>query len=213
MIDYVYMQLFPSLKKVVFLDDDVVIQSDLSGLWDIDLAGKVNGAVETCRGNDRFVMSKRFKSYLNFSHPDISSNFDPEECAWAYGMNIFDLDSWRKTNISETYHHWIAKNLKSDLSLWQLGTLPPGLIAFHGHVKLIDPTWHMLGFGYQQNTSMEEVEKAAVIHFNGRAKPWLDIAFPELKNLWSKYVDFEDKFIKTCNIRPWIITYHTYILP
>lgn len=104
-----YMQLFPSLKKVVFLDDDIVIQTDLSPLWDIDMNGKVNGAVETCRGEDKFVMSKRLKNYLNFSHPLIAEAFDPNECAWAYGMNIFDLEAWRKTNISLTYHHWLEQ--------------------------------------------------------------------------------------------------------
>ncbi|KAK6946845.1 Glycosyl transferase, family 8 [Dillenia turbinata] len=195
-------ELFPSLTKVVFLDDDIVIQTDLSPLWDIDLNGKVNGAVETCRGEDKFVMSKRLNSYLNFSHPLIAKNFDPNECAWAYGMNIFDLDAWRKTNISNTYHYWLEENLKSDLSLWQLGTLPPGLIAFHGHVHIIDPFWHMLGLGYQDNTSLADAETAGVIHFNGRAKPWLDIAFPQLQPLWAKYVNFSDKFIKSCNIRP-----------
>lgn len=101
--------MFPSLKKVVFLDDDVVVQTDLSPLWDIDMNGKVNGAVETCRGDDKYVMSKRLKSYLNFSHPLILNNFDPNECAWAYGMNIFDLEAWRKTNISQTYHYWIEE--------------------------------------------------------------------------------------------------------
>lgn len=194
-------ELFPSLNKVVFLDDDIVIQTDLSPLWDIDMEGKVNGAVETCRGDDKFVMSKRFKNYLNFSHPLIAKNFDPEECAWAYGMNIFDLQAWRKTNISHTYHQWLQQNLKSDLSLWQLGTLPPGLIAFHGHVHIIDPFWHMLGLGYQENTSLVDAESAGVIHFNGRAKPWLEIAFPQLKPLWTRYIDFSDKFIKGCNIR------------
>ncbi|XP_010267797.1 PREDICTED: probable galacturonosyltransferase 12 [Nelumbo nucifera] len=194
-------ELFPSLNKVVFLDDDIVVQTDLSPLWDIHMKGKVNGAVETCRGDDKFVMSKRLKSYLNFSHPLISENFDPSECAWAYGMNIFDLEAWRKTNISRTYHYWLRKNLKSDLSLWQLGTLPPGLIAFHGHVHIIDPFWHMLGLGYQENTSIADAEKAGVIHFNGRAKPWLEIAFPQLRPLWAKYVDFSDKFIKTCHIK------------
>ncbi|CAN1224155.1 Probable galacturonosyltransferase 12 [Linum grandiflorum] len=162
-------ELFPSLNKVVFLDDDIVVQADLSPLWDIDLDGK------------------------------ISQHFHPEDCAWAYGMNIFDLDAWRRTNISNIYHHW--QNLKSDLSLWQLGTLPPGLIAFHGYVKAIDPFWHMLGLGYQENTSYEEAESAGVVHFNGRAKPWLDIAFPHLRPLWTRYVDFNDKFIKSCHIR------------
>ncbi|KAJ4982335.1 hypothetical protein NE237_033172 [Protea cynaroides] len=194
-------ELFPSLNKVVFLDDDIVVQTDLSPLWDIDMRGKVNGAVQTCRGDDNFVMSKRLKSYLNFSHPLISENFNPNECAWAYGMNIFDLKAWRKTNISHTYHYWLQKNLKSDLSLWQLGTLPPGLIAFHGHVHVIDPFWHMLGLGYQDNTSIADVERAGVIHFNGRAKPWLEIAFSQLRPLWTKYIDFNDKFIKKCHIK------------
>ncbi|KVI10350.1 Glycosyl transferase, family 8 [Cynara cardunculus var. scolymus] len=193
-------QMFPSLKKVVFLDDDLVVQSDLSPLWEIDMKGKVNGAVETCRGGDKFVMSKRFKSYLNFSHPLISKNFDANECAWAYGMNIFDLQAWRKTNITQNYHYWVQENLKSDLSLWQLGTLPPGLIAFHGEVHVIDPFWHMLGLGYQENTSVADIERAAVLHFNGRAKPWLDIAFPKLRRLWTKYINFSDKFIKSCHI-------------
>lgn len=104
-----FLQLFPSLNKVVFLDDDIVVQTDLSPLWDIDMKGKVNGAVETCRGEDNYVMSKRLKSYLNFSHPLIRQNFDPDECAWAYGMNIFDLEAWRKTNISLTYHYWVEQ--------------------------------------------------------------------------------------------------------
>jgi len=102
-------QLFPNLDKVVFLDDDVVIQRDLSPLWEIDLEGKVNGAVETCRGEDDWVMSKHFRNYFNFSHPLIARNLDPDECAWAYGMNIFDLRAWRRTNIRETYHSWLKE--------------------------------------------------------------------------------------------------------
>ncbi|CAI9109811.1 OLC1v1009716C3 [Oldenlandia corymbosa var. corymbosa] len=102
-------ELFPNLNKVVFLDDDVVIQRDLSPLWDIDLDGKVNGAVETCKGEDEWVMSKRFKNYFNFSHPLIAKNLNPDDCAWAYGMNIFDLHAWRQTHIRDTYHAWLKE--------------------------------------------------------------------------------------------------------
>lgn len=102
-------QLFPNLDKVVFIDDDVVIQRDLSPLWEIDLGGKVNGAVETCKGDDDWVMSKHLRNYFNFSHPLISKNLNPDECAWAYGMNIFDLRAWRKTNIRDTYHTWLKE--------------------------------------------------------------------------------------------------------
>ncbi|CAI9276935.1 unnamed protein product [Lactuca saligna] len=167
-------ELFPNLEKVVFLDDDIVIQRDLSPLWDVDLGGKVNGAVETCK--------------------------DPQECAWAYGMNIFDLKTWRTTNIKKTYHTWLKQNLKSNLTLWRLGTLPPALIAFRGHVHGIDQSWHMLGLGYQNKTNIENVKKAAVIHYNGQSKPWLEIGFEHLRPFWSKYVNYSNDFVKGCHI-------------
>jgi len=113
---------------VVFLDDDVVIQRDLSPLWNIDLKGKVNGAVETCRGEDEWVMSKRFRNYFNFSHPHIAEKLNPDECAWAYGMNIFDLRAWRKTNIRDTYHSWL-KEVKVSGCLNNL--LPFGFFSYH----------------------------------------------------------------------------------
>ncbi|XP_008658926.1 probable galacturonosyltransferase 14-like isoform X1 [Zea mays] len=193
-------ELFPNLNKVVFLDDDIVVQRDLSPLWAINLEGKVNGAVETCRGEDSWVMSKRFRTYFNFSHPVIARSLDPDECAWAYGMNIFDLAAWRKTNIRDTYHFWLKENLKSGLTLWKFGTLPPSLIAFRGHVHGIDPSWHLLGLGYQDKTDIESVRRAAVIHYNGQCKPWLDIAFKNLQPFWTKHVNYSNDFVKNCHI-------------
>ncbi|CAL0299061.1 unnamed protein product [Lupinus luteus] len=193
-------ELYPNLEKVVFLDDDVVVQRDLSPLWEIDLNGKVNGAVETCRGEDKWVMSKHFRTYFNFSHPLIAAHLDPEGCAWAYGMNVFDLRAWRTTNIRETYHSWLRENLKSNLTMWKLGTLPPALIAFRGHVHPIDPSWHMLGLGYQNKTNIESVKKAAVIHYNGQSKPWLEIGFEHLRPFWRKYVNYSNDFVRNCHI-------------
>ncbi|KAK2420012.1 putative galacturonosyltransferase 13 [Trifolium repens] len=193
-------ELFPSLDKVLFLDDDVVVQHDLSPLWEIDMNGKVNGAVETCKGDDKWVMAKHFKSYFNFSHPLIAKHLDPDECAWAYGMNIFDLRTWRMTNIRESYHSWLKENLRSNMTMWKLGTLPPALIAFRGHVYPIDPSWHLLGLGYQNKTSVETVKMAAVIHYNGQSKPWLDIGFEHLRPFWNKYVNYSNDFIRNCHI-------------
>lgn len=193
-------ELFPNLDKVVFLDDDVVVQRDLSPLWEIDLGGKVNGAVETCRGDDERVMAKKFKTYFNFDHPLVAQNLNPDECPWAYGMNIFDLRAWRKTHIRDTYHAWVKENLNSNLTMWRLGTLPPALIAFQGHVQPIDPSWHMLGLGYQNDTNIENVQKAAVIHYNGLAKPWLQIGFAHLKPFWAKYINYSNDFIRNCHM-------------
>ncbi|XP_052197787.1 LOW QUALITY PROTEIN: probable galacturonosyltransferase 9 [Diospyros lotus] len=185
-------EMYPKLHRIVFLDDDVVVQKDLTALWKIDMDGKVNGAVETCFGSFH-----RYAQYLNFSNPLIREKFNPKACAWAFGMNIFDLDAWRRERCTEQYHYW--QNLNEDLSLWKLGTLPPGLVTFYSTTKSLDKSWHVLGLGYNPGVSMDEINNAAVIHFNGNMKPWLDIALNQFKHLWTKYVDYEMEFVQMCN--------------
>ncbi|KAK9284352.1 hypothetical protein L1049_023523 [Liquidambar formosana] len=193
-------ELFPDLNKIVFLDDDVVVQHDLSSLWEMDLNGKVVGAVNSSCGDD-CCLGRKYEDYFNFSNPIISSKFDNDRCGWLYGMNVFDLQEWRSTNITKTYHQWLKLNLNSGLGLWHPGVLPPALIAFEDHVHPIDPSWHVAGLGYRfPEVNQEILETAAVIHFSGPAKPWLEIGFPEVRGLWSRHVNFSNKFIRKCRI-------------
>ncbi|KAJ0641211.1 putative polygalacturonate 4-alpha-galacturonosyltransferase [Helianthus annuus] len=186
-------EIFPKLSKVVFLDDDIVVQKDLSGLWSIDLKGKVNGAVETC--GEKF---HRFDRYLNFLNPIIAKNFDPHACGWAYGMNVFDLEEWKKQNVTQVYHLW--QNLNDERQLWKLGTLPPGLITFWKRVYVLEKSWHVLGLGYNPSVSQKEIERAAVIHYNGNLKPWLEMGIPKFRGYWSRYVDYDQSYMRDCNM-------------
>lgn len=188
-------EIFPKLDKVLFLDDDIVVQKDLTGLWSLNLKGKVNGAVETC--GESF---HRFDRYLNFSNPLISKNFDPRACGWAYGMNVFDLKEWKKQNITGVYHNW--QKLNRDRQLWKLGTLPPGLITFWHRTYPLDRSWHVLGLGYNPNVNQRDIERAAVIHYNGNMKPWLEIGMPKYRHYWTKYVDYDHVYLRECNINP-----------
>ncbi|CAI9761310.1 unnamed protein product [Fraxinus pennsylvanica] len=172
-------EMYPKLHKILFLDDDIVVQRDLTGLWEIDMDGKVNGAVETCFGSFH-----RYAQYMNFSHPLIKAKFSPKACAWAYGMNFFDLDAWRREKCTEEYHYW--QNLNENRTLWKLGTLPPGLITYYSTTKPLDKSWHVLGLGYNPSISMDEINNASVIHFNGNMKPWLDIAITQFRPLWTR---------------------------
>ncbi|KAK4741725.1 hypothetical protein SAY87_025313 [Trapa incisa] len=184
-------EVFPSLKKVVFLDDDVVVQKDLSGLFSIDLNGNVIGAVETC-----METFHRYHKYLNFSHPLIRGHFDPDACGWAFGMNAFDLVEWRNRNVTGIYHYWQEKNV--DRTLWKLGTLPPGLLTFYGLMQPLEPSWHVLGLGYT-DVDFQVIKKGAVLHYNGNSKPWLKIGIEKYKPLWEKYVDYSHLLLQECN--------------
>ncbi|CAN4104442.1 unnamed protein product [Withania somnifera] len=195
-------ELFPDLNKIVFLDDDTVVQHDLSSLWELDLNRKVIGAAFDSSCGDDCCPGRKYKDYFNFTSPIISSKLDYDHCGWLYGMNVFDLQAWRKTSITATYHHWLKLNLNSGFELWNPGALPPSLIAFEGHVHRIDPSWHIAGLGYRSMMNVTEsvLADAAVVHFSGPAKPWLEIGIPGIRSLWSRHVNFSNEFISKCGI-------------
>ncbi|CAD5183193.1 hexosyltransferase GAUT11-like [Musa acuminata AAA Group] len=184
-------QIQPLLEKVVFLDDDVVVQKDLTPLFSVELHGNVVGAVETC-----LEAFHRFYKYINFSNPVVSSKFDPQACGWAFGMNIFDLIAWKKANVTAKYHYWREQN--ADKMIWKRGTLAPGLLAFYGLMEPLDQRWHVLGLGYDPEIDDRLIESAAVVHFNGNMKPWLKSSISRYKNLWEQYIDFSHPLIKDC---------------
>ncbi|XP_073012305.1 polygalacturonate 4-alpha-galacturonosyltransferase-like [Typha latifolia] len=186
-------QVYPKLDKILFLDDDIVVQKDLTGLWSVDLNGNVNGAVETC--GESF---HRFDKYLNFSNPHIARNFDPNACGWAYGMNIFDLKEWKKKDITGIYHKWQTMN--EDRVLWKLGTLPPGLLTFYKLTHPLDKSWHVLGLGYNPSIDRSEIENAAVVHYNGNMKPWLELAMTKYRPYWTKYIKYDHPYVRGCNL-------------
>ncbi|URE24914.1 Glycosyl transferase family 8 [Musa troglodytarum] len=159
-------EVYPALQKVVFLDDDVVVQKDLSKLFTIDLNGNAMGAVETC-----METFHRFHKYLNFSHPLVLA----------------------KKNVTGIYHYWQERN--ADHTLWKLGTLPPGLLAFYGLVEKLDAKWHVLGLGYT-NVDPLLIKNGAVLHYNGNMKPWLKIGMEKYKGLWDKYVDYSHPLLQ-----------------
>lgn len=186
-------EVYPKLDKILFLDDDIVVQKDLTPLWSVNLHGKVNGAVETCGHSFH-----RFDKYLNFSNPHIKRNFDPHACGWAYGMNIFDLQQWKRKDITGIYHKWQVMN--EDRVLWKLGTLPPGLITFYNLTHPLEKSWHVLGLGYNPSVDRGEIDGAAVIHYNGNMKPWLELAMAKYKHYWTRHVKYDHHFLQQCNI-------------
>ncbi|XP_072973026.1 hexosyltransferase GAUT11 [Typha angustifolia] len=184
-------QIHPHLEKVVFLDDDVVVQKDLTALFSVELHGNVIGAVETC-----LEAFHRFYKYLNFSNPLINSKFDPQACGWAFGMNIFDLIAWKKGNVTAQYHYWQDQN--ADQTLWRTGTLPAGLLAFYGLMEPLDRRWHVLGLGHDFEIDDRLIESAAVVHYSGNMKPWQKLAISRYKHIWEHYVNLSHPYVKEC---------------
>ncbi|KAG5043554.1 hypothetical protein AAZX31_03G140900 [Glycine max] len=189
--------IFPTLNKILFFDHDVVVQQDLSGLWNANMKGKVIAAVGTCQeGGTSF---HRMDMFINFSDPFIAKRFDVNACTWAFGMNLFDLQQWRRHNLTALYHRYLQMGSKRPL--WNIGSLPLGWLTFYNKTKVLDRRWHILGLGYDSVVDKNEIERAAIIHYDGIRKPWLDIAMGRYRSYWTKYLNFDLPILQRCNLQ------------
>ncbi|XP_009622341.1 putative galacturonosyltransferase 7 isoform X2 [Nicotiana tabacum] len=181
---YLLPQIFHSLKKVVVLDDDVIVQRDLSDLWGIDMDGKVNGAVQSC--SVRLAQLRKFFG---------NKRVDETSCAWMSGLNVVDLVRWREQDISGRYLK-LVKEMNSEEAV----TLRASLLTFQGEVYALDDKWVLSGLGHKYGVDIEAVKNARVLHFNGKMKPWLELGIHDYTVFWRKFVDPENQFLSDCNI-------------
>ncbi|XP_020259014.1 probable galacturonosyltransferase 6, partial [Asparagus officinalis] len=188
-------EIFPYLNKILLLDHDVVVQKDLRGLWKMDMKGKVLGVVETCGKGDA---SHRLDMLVDFSEPTIANNFDAEACLWAFGMNIFDLHEWRRRGLTRVYNKWLQLVRKEQS--WKAGSLPLGQLTFYNHTLAFDRRWHLVGLGQDSGIDGKEIERAAVIHYNGYMKPWLEIGIQRFRGYWNNFLNYDQPYLQQCNI-------------
>ncbi|CAH2058801.1 unnamed protein product [Thlaspi arvense] len=186
---YILPKLFHKLEKVVILDDDVVVQRDLSPLWDLDMEGKVNGAVKSCS-----VRLGQLKSLKRGS-------FDANACLWMSGLNVIDLARWRELGVSETYQKFYKEMSGGDESREAIA-LQASLLTFQDQVYALDDKWALSGLGYDFYINTETIRNAAILHYNGNMKPWLELGIPQYKNYWRKHLNREDRFLSDCNVNP-----------
>ncbi|MED6186859.1 hypothetical protein PIB30_070699 [Stylosanthes scabra] len=183
--------IFPALNKIILFDHDVVVQQDLSGLWNSDMNGNVIGAVGTCKEGE--TPFHRMDMFINISDPLLGGRFDVNACTWAFGMNLFDLQQWRMHNLTSLYHKYLQMNI---------GIEPLGWLTFYNRTTLLDRRSHVQGLGHNSGVDRNEIEHAAVIHYDGIRKPWLDIAMGRYKNYWNRFLNFDQPFLERCNLQP-----------
>ncbi|PIA59797.1 hypothetical protein AQUCO_00400589v1 [Aquilegia coerulea] len=183
-------EIFQKLNKVVILDDDIVVQRDLSPLWNVQLEGKVNGAVQFCD-----VRLSQLKGYLG------ENSYSQSSCSWMSGLNIVDLVKWRELNLTDTYRRLLQVQNKRDASL-RVGSFPANLLTFQDLVHPLDNSWALSGLGHNYGVDAHAVEEAAVLHYNGNMKPWLELGIRKYKARWKKYLKRADQFMGECNVNP-----------
>ncbi|KAF6158577.1 hypothetical protein GIB67_040091 [Kingdonia uniflora] len=109
-------------------------------------------------------------------------------------LNIVDLVKWRELNLTEIYRRLQLKNST------RVGALPATLLTFHDMVNALDDSWALSGLDHNYGIGTQAIKKAAVLHYNGKMKPWFELGISKYKVYWKKFLTRGDQFMAECNV-------------
>lgn len=165
-----------SIKKVIYLDCDLIVKNDILELWQNDISNYYIGAVENPKFNRQFQLGMPMDSrYFNS------------------GVMIMNLEKWRKDNISDKVVDFLKEN-KDKTLLWDQDGL--NAILF-GKWKQIHPKWNLQtkffkinydDTNFKENEFTDAIKNPSIIHYTNPSKPWHYLNKHPLKNEYYKYL-------------------------
>ncbi|KAE9466928.1 hypothetical protein C3L33_01162, partial [Rhododendron williamsianum] len=175
------------VKKVVYLDSDLVLVDDIAKLAATPLGGLVLAAPEYCNAN--------FTSYFTptfWSNPSLSLTFEGRNaCYFNTGVMVIDLRRWRDGDFTTKIVEWME--LQKRMRIYELGSLPPFLLVFAGNIAPVDHRWNQHGLGGDNFRGLcRDLHPGPVslLHWSGKGKPWARLDASRhcpLDALWAPY--------------------------
>ncbi|CAO2829111.1 unnamed protein product [Amaranthus hypochondriacus] len=191
----------PCVKRVIYLDSDLILVDDIYKLWNTTLSSShIIGAPEYCHANFTVYFTNTFWSNdglksLAFGSDSGSTTRTRKPCYFNTGVMVMDLKKWREGNYRKRIEYWMEIQKKQ--RIYELGSLPPFLLVFGGKIKPINHRWNQHGLGGDNvKGSCRSLHSGPVslLHWSGKGKPWvrLDANKPcPLDHLWQPYDLFQ----------------------
>ncbi|GAA0150117.1 glycosyltransferase [Lithospermum erythrorhizon] len=176
------------VKKVVYLDSDLILVDDITKLAATPLNDDtILAAPEYCNANFTTYFTPTF-----WSNPTLSLTFaDRKACYFNTGVMVIDLERWRTGDYTTKIEEWME--LQKRMRIYELGSLPPFLLVFAGKIAPVDHRWNQHGLGGDNFRGLcRDLHPGPVslLHWSGKGKPWvrLDASRPcPLDALWAPY--------------------------
>ena len=147
------------VKKIIFLDVDMVMLEDISKLWNTDIGDKIVAAVQ-----DQFIqIVSRWGGVNNYKELGIP----PDNEYFNAGLMIVDIPKWEEAGITKKVLACITEN-KNSISFYDQ----------YGLNAILYKNWHRLHPLWNRFAYSEE-EKPYLIHFTGRKPIYKTYPFNE----------------------------------
>lgn len=168
----------PEVERVLYLDADLVVVGDLAELWRTDLQDMALAAVPDPWGQFR-------KADLGI----------PPHAAYVNaGVTLMNLDYWRRHDVAERLVAFIEAR-GSGLMFHDQDAINAVL---HDAIRPVDFRWNFQARMYKidprdpaappRAAVRAAMPQAAIIHYNGRQKPWHFMATVARKGLYRRYL-------------------------
>ncbi|XP_041331239.1 glycosyltransferase 8 domain-containing protein 2 isoform X3 [Pyrgilauda ruficollis] len=172
-------------EKVIYLDDDVIVQGDIQELYNTKLApGHAAAFSDDCDlpSTHEMVrsvgMQNTYMGFLDYRKQAIRDlGISPSTCSFNPGVIVGNMTEWKHQRITKQLEKWMQRNVEENLYSSTLGggvATSPMLIVFHGKYSSINPMWHIRHLGWSPDARYSEqfLQEAKLLHWNGRYKPW-----------------------------------------
>ncbi len=183
-------KVLPALEKVLYLDCDLIVLSDIFELYKTDISNYFLAAIPEPLTNRQEELGM----------PQTAPYFNA-------GIMLLNLDKWRETKITEKLIAFIQEN-PTRLRFWDQDALN----------AILWDKWFPLSLKYNYMTSTIETnpipvekikEHVAIIHFSSKLKPWNYLCNHPLKEIYFNYLaktpwqneKFADKNLKKILIK------------
>jgi UDP-glucose/galactose:(glucosyl)LPS alpha-1,2-glucosyl/galactosyltransferase len=139
------------IKRMLFLDCDLIAIADVSKLTEMDMHGAV-----MCAARDPQNLIEENRRRLGLSQRATYVNT---------GVVLVDLDKWRSGNYTNKVHDFALRNPDKILLAEQCAVNA----VLQAHIALLNGKWnYLVNFDWAEAPETD----ARILHFSGRQKPW-----------------------------------------
>lgn len=172
--------MFPNLKKAIYLDSDMVILDDIAKLYDTELGDNLLGGVP-----DAIIASRQeFRDYA-----ELGCGIYPYTKYFNSGMMLMNLEAMREFDLEGKFEHLF--------NTYRFETVCPDQdylnVICKDRVLYLDEGWDKMAIdgGY---------ENPMIVHYNNFAKPWQQDGINYAEFFW-KYAKETPYYDEIMNIR------------
>ena len=168
---YLPLVLPSSVSKLVWLQPDVLILSDIRRLYETPMHGAPAAAIEDC--------SRPAARRFNTTRVGLGEALPAGSCAIEHGVFVLDLPQWQLLDLTSRFEYWLSLNLRAaSFYSFDDAHAPLTLALLPTYQKVPNDVWTITTGLSERRVPHNGGSDATVIagtslHFSGRWKPWL----------------------------------------